>query len=108
MQSINVIPGIPKTISARAVQGFTDLESPLTKSNVAIAGVTRDSVGSALSYCTVKLFLTGSDLFQYVALSDVNGNYIFSVPAGIQFYAVSYLAGAPDVMGTTVNTLTGS
>jgi hypothetical protein len=43
--------------------------------------------------------------------SDANGNYSFrflTPPTGINYYVVAYLVGfggAPDVAGTTVNTL---
>ena len=44
-----------------------------------------------------------------VGTSDANGYYEFrtAIPAEL-YYVVAYKAGAPDVAGTTVNTLTGS
>jgi hypothetical protein len=41
-------------------------------------------------------------------ISDAGGKYSIPVNIGIQHYAVAYLAGSPDVAGTTVNTLTGA
>lgn len=74
-----------------------------------IAGVTRDGSGAALGNCVVKLFTTVDDIERYATVSDASGNFSFSVPSnGWAFYAVAYLAGAPDRAGTTVNTLAGA
>lgn len=71
-----------------------------------IAGVTKDSSGVALGSCAVDLFDTGTDTKIASVISDASGNYSFSVEGNSQTkYAVAYQAGAPDVAGTTVNTL---
>lgn len=71
-----------------------------------ITGVTRDSAGVALGNCTVHLFNRNSDIEIAEMVSDASGNYSFTIDGnGQQRYAVAYLAGSPDVAGTTVNTL---
>jgi hypothetical protein len=74
-----------------------------------IAGVTRDSTGAILAGCTVNLFLTSGNTFVSSTVSDANGNFAFYVSSPIpQYFLVGYLAGSPDVEGTTVNTLTAA
>lgn len=74
----------------------------------AVAGITKDSTGTPIGGCTVRLFRTADDTEFGETTSDASGNY--SIPASqyITCYAVAYKAGAPDVGGTTVNTLTGA
>lgn len=73
-----------------------------------ISGITQDSGGSPLGGCAVRLFLTAGDAIVASTTSDANGLYSFAVPADIStYYVVAYKAGAPDVEGTTVNTLVG-
>jgi len=76
---------------------------------VIVSGFTRDSAGAILPSCPVHLFRTSDDLLMDVGTSDANGYYEFrtAIPAEL-YYVVAYKAGAPDVAGTTVNTLTGS
>jgi hypothetical protein len=51
-----------------------------------------------------------SSLYRGQTISDASGNYAIEVAGdlGITFTAVAYLAGSPDVCGTTVNTLVAS
>jgi hypothetical protein len=72
-----------------------------------IAGITRDANGNALAGCVVKLYRTVDDAVMGVTVSDAAGKYAFTllVQPGT-YYVVAYLAGSPDVAGTTVNTLT--
>lgn len=73
-----------------------------------IGGVTKDSSGVALAGVTVDLFRTIDNVMIDSAVSDGSGNYQFSTPGpGQNYYVVAYKAGAPDVAGTTLNTLTG-
>lgn len=74
--------------------------------NASIAGVTKDSAGTALGGCTVQLFRTSDDSFRSEVVSDGAGNYRLFPDVTGPFYIVAYKAGAPDVAGTTVNTLT--
>ena len=71
-----------------------------------ISGTALDSGGSPLPAATVKLFRTGDDSFVKQTVADGSGLFSFTLSdnAGT-FYVVAYLAGSPDVMGTTVNTL---
>ena len=73
-----------------------------------IQGVTRDGSGVALGGCTVHVFLSSNDARQGLTVSDGSGNYSVSVQPSAPHYCVAYLAGSPDVAGTTVNTLTGT
>ena len=73
-----------------------------------LSGVTRDSAGAILGGCTVKLFGTATDVLIATTTSDAGtGAYSFATFAlgSTEYYAVAYLAGSPDVAGTTVNTL---
>jgi hypothetical protein len=75
-----------------------------------ISGVTRDSTGAPLAGCQVDLYLyggTGQDTQVDSVVSDGSGNFSFGATAG-PYYIVAYKAGAPDVAGTTVNTLAGT
>jgi len=76
--------------------------------NPALSGVTKDASGVALGGCTVDMFVTGTDAFIASTVSDGSGNFTLLPPASGPYYLVAYLAGAPDVAGTTVNTLTAA
>lgn len=84
-------------------QGRIPLPAPYQR----LTGVTKDSSGNALGGCTVMAFRTVDNVFLGQAVSDSNGNYDFRVPSLDASYLVIYKAGAPDVAGTTVNTLVG-
>lgn len=72
-----------------------------------ITGTTKDSAGASLANCVVQGFLTTTDQYVREVVSDTDGYYeFFSEFSGAQHYLVAYKAGAPDVAGTTVNTLT--
>lgn len=60
-----------------------------------------------LASCDVHLFRTNDDLEMDQTTSDAIGYYQFAsgMPAEL-YYVVAYKAGAPDVAGTTVNTVT--
>jgi hypothetical protein len=84
-------------------QAFRSVKST---AQFAIAGVTRDSAGAVLGDCEVDLFHTASDMLQVRAVSDGAG--VFSVLVGNNsdfYYLRAYKTGAPDVAGTSVNTL---
>lgn len=80
-----------------------------TEPPIVLTGVTKNSVGAALGGCIVQLFETATDRFVVETVSDpTTGVFVFYVGLGTgPYYAVAYLAGAPDVAGTTVNTLVG-
>lgn len=71
-----------------------------------ICGVTRDSSGAALGICTVQVFRASDDLYLGECTSGPTGEYCASSwYASTNHYLVAYKAGAPDVAGTTVNTI---
>ena len=71
-----------------------------------IRGFTRDANGAVLGSTIVQLFLASNDLFLRQLTSDPGGYFeACSEYAGQGHYIVAYLAGTPDVAGTTVNTL---
>ena len=73
-----------------------------------ISGVTKDSTGTILGSCTVKLFRTSDDRwFETVTSDATTGAYRFGGVGSANCYVVAYKAGSPDVAGTTVNTLVG-
>lgn len=78
--------------------------------NYTITGVTKDLNNNNLASCTVNLFYTVGNILAQTTTSDASGNYSFNVTSDptVQFYCVSYKSGAPDVAGTTVNTLAGA
>lgn len=70
-----------------------------------ITGVTKDSTGAALGACVVDLFDTATDTIRATTISDASGNYLVDGQIDNTYYLVAYKTGAPDVSGTTVNTL---
>ena len=74
-----------------------------------IAGVTRDSTGAPLGNCVVDWFNTVTDVKLDSVTSDANGLFEFRTAGQppTNYYLVAYKVGAPDVAGTTANTLTG-
>lgn len=79
---------------------------PFSTLSVYVTGTTKDSAGVALGSCVVQLFRTVDDLIVAEGVSDGSGLYSLLAPVGGPFYVVAYKAGATDVAGTTVNTLT--
>jgi hypothetical protein len=76
-----------------------------------LSGTSKDNAGVALGNCTVLVFRTSDKSYIGSTVSDASGAYAFALPTGgaaEQYFAISYLAGSPDVAGTTVNTLTGT
>lgn len=94
--------GIPAFLYGRTL--FT----PPTR--LIISGVTRDSTGAILGSCSVALYRTSDDvLMERVTSDNSTGAYSFSaVGLSETYYVTAYKAGAPDLAGTTVNTLTGA
>lgn len=68
-------------------------------------GTTRDSAGAALGTCVVQGFATANDAYLGECTSGPTGEYCLTVASTQASYLVAYKAGAPDVAGTTVNTL---
>ncbi len=74
-----------------------------------VEGITRDSAGVALAGCTVKVYRSSDDLMVGSTISDANGVFSVQLASGLETYYVRYyLAGAPDVAGTSQNGLSPS
>jgi len=84
--------------------------SPEQTSRYTVSGVTRDLNGAALGFCTVDVFETVSKAWRGRAISDANGLYAVEIAGdrSLTFFTVDYLTGAPDIFGTSTNTLTAS
>lgn len=81
---------------------------PLPALVLKITGITRDSTGAPLGNCVVQLLRTIDDVMVEKVVSDGSGFYSFStVGLAQQYYVTAYKAGAPDVSGSSLNTLTG-
>jgi hypothetical protein len=72
-----------------------------------IQGITRDNVGNPLGGVTVDAYDTLTDIKDATTISDPSGNYVIYVPTNSTHYLVGYLAGSPDLAGTTQNILVG-
>lgn len=94
-------------IDRRKRFGSGRFRSPVFKGKFTISGVTKNSSGSALGNCVVLLFDASTNIELLTTISDASGNYSFPLGNNTNHYfIVAYLAGSPDVAGTTVNTLT--
>jgi hypothetical protein len=80
----------------------------LGRQNERIVGVSRDATGLALAGCTVHVFRTADDVLVASAVSDGSGNWTVYPNQRGPYYFVEYLAGSPDVFGTTPNTNTST
>jgi hypothetical protein len=107
MQAINVIPGIPRT-ALNSIAGFAEQDPAIAQRFYLIAGTTTDQVGSALGNCIVYLYRTSDDLYIAQTVSNATGQFVHYALGGVQYYLVAYKPGSPDVVGTTLNTLTGT
>lgn len=105
--SVSCQAGVPNTTAMPAVRSFQNGDSPSFEYPYSISGTTRDSVGVALAACRVELFRTADDSSVSSVVSDANGKYVIPASKDLQHYLVAYKTGAPDVEGTTVNTLVG-
>jgi hypothetical protein len=108
------VPSVGKGIAA--VRGFNDGNSPVfPERNLKIAGVTKDSTGAPMGNCVLLLFDKADPGTKFGPFySDAAGNYSIDIPCGLSQPQVTtwqvnaYMAMAPDVAGTTLNTLTGA
>lgn len=102
----NTTAGVPGTPGPRAVNKLTS-DTPIFQRPYAVSGITKDSTGAILPNCVVTLYRTADNTFATQITSDANGAYSFPASSELTHYAVAYKVGAPDVAGTTVNTLVG-
>jgi len=87
--------------------GFPALRTTHFQGTLQIGGITRDATGAILPNCVVNLFLTAGNVFVSSTTSAADGSFTFYLSSSVpQYFLVGYLAGSPDVEGTTVNTLT--
>jgi hypothetical protein len=99
--------GVPATYGPQAIRDLGPQAVWVAQPTFVITGTTNDLAGNVLAGCRVAIYQTSTDNIILQGISDSNGYYRFDVPQGIAFYVVAYKAGSPDVVGTTVNTLTG-
>jgi hypothetical protein len=90
------------------VFGAAGVAEALGIGRLSITGVTMDSTGTPLPLCTIHVFLTADDTEVDQFDSNAVGVYAYYPTVAGPFYMVAYLVGAPDVAGTTVNTLVGT
>jgi hypothetical protein len=88
-------------------RGCSALGPRVGKFRKTLSVVTKDSAGALLPGATVHCFATATDVEVNETVSDAND-------AGVEFsqyqdvgnhYCVAYKVGAPDVAGTTINSL---
>lgn len=102
----NATAGVPRTMVPGQPVAFRDGASPIwPERNYTISGVTKDSGGTALGNCAVKLFNSATNALEQQTTSDASGNYSFQASKTAAWFVVAYKAGSPDVAGTTVNTV---
>jgi hypothetical protein len=100
--------GVPSAKGIGAVRTFADGIVPyFPERNFVISGVTKDATGAPLGGVAVELFNTATDVREQAMVSDAGGNYAFTVDKTQFWYLSAYKSGAPDVAGSTVNTLVG-
>ena len=75
-------------------------------STYTLTGTCYDSTGAVVAAAVVHIFDTATDTEQAQVTADGSGVYIAAALA-VQgpLYAVAYHANAPDIAGTTLNTL---
>jgi len=71
-----------------------------------ITGITRDSSGNALGGVTVMAFHTSDNRLDDTITSGPSGEFTCAVVDGDSYYILCYKPGAPDVYGTSINTVT--
>ena len=91
-----------------AVRGVALLPVP-NMPGLYITGFTLTGAGVALAGCTLKLYNVVTGMREQVFTSDGSGMFTSDpVKPGVLYNIDAYLAGTPDLAGTTVNTLAGS
>ena len=100
--------GVPNTPTPVTVQRFSEANPIFEERNYVLTDITKDSSGVALGLCTVHLFNAANNVLEQTTTSDASGNYSFIVDKTQFYYVRAYKSGAPDVAGTSVNTLAGA
>lgn len=74
-----------------------------------VSGTVVNGAGTVVSGATVKLFRADNDQKIAQTTSGADGTFVFwPMNNGVTYYVVAYLAGSPDIEGTTINTLIAS
>lgn len=73
-----------------------------------LTGQTLNSAGAATGGVTVKLYNTITGLLVDTQVSDTGGNFSVTDPNNVACFMVAYLAGSPDICGTSIDELIGS
>lgn len=82
---------------------------PLPPKYFVLADIATDGSGTPMAGATINLFRTADNAFIDRVVSGADGSYEFRTPApASNYFVVAYKAGAPDVAGTTVNSLIGT
>lgn len=84
--------------------------SPAQYGSRNVSGITRDVTGAVLGSCTVDLFVAGTNAWVATVTSDpTTGAYSFPVQTndGTAYFVRCYKVGAPNVFGTSDNSLVG-
>jgi hypothetical protein len=88
-------------------RGLPFLDAPQFTGSFTLVGVSRDNAGAPLGNCTVDLFRSTDNSFLGRTVSDGSGNYSFKLGNNSEpMFVRMYLAGAPDLAGTSQNGLT--
>lgn len=106
----NATHAIPNNPGPRQVAGFTsDYDPVFAERNFIVSGVTLNETGAAEGGFTVYLFDmgTGFPVLKQTTVSDMSGNYSFTVDKTTTYWATTYKVGAPHKAGATLNTLVG-
>lgn len=71
-----------------------------------LIGTSRDSGGAVLGSCTVKAFVTSTDVLAGTTVSDSAGYFeVCTSNSGVAHRIDAYKGGSPDLAGSSVNTL---
>lgn len=107
-QSGAVVPPADTIRSVRRIRDGVVIQvatRALGQSNMVLTGQSRTAAGAPLGSCQVLVFRTEDRSFVAETVSDANGDWAIPLMKGGPFFLVEYKAGAPDVAGTSVNTL---
>lgn len=89
--------------------GTYDQVGPGGASRYGFVGVTRDSNGTEVGNCSVKLFRTSDNALIDITTSDPRGNFLLNTPFYPDaHYIVCHKNDGPVISGASTNTLIGT
>jgi hypothetical protein len=95
----------PNTFQSNSFQ-ILSTSTSTSAVNWILAGITRGVTGQPLGLCNVFVYDSVTDALMGSGAANASGNYTVTLSSsGHNLFAVAYLAGSPDLAGTTVNTL---